>query len=246
MRGFDPAASFLGRVANEYDQNDIRGDEAETVDFLEHLAGTGTVLELAIGTGRIAVPLAERGVSVTGIDLSPDMLAVLRSKAGAQAIDIHQGSMADFDLGQRFDLIYLIFNTISNLLTQDKQVQCFESAARHLTERGRFVIEINTIAWFYALPDYQHVNAERVENDSVTLDVGHFDPVTQVLSENHVRLSADGVQMGPIAQRLTSHAEFDLMARIAGLQLLDRWGGWKGEPFTAESRRHISVYGRQQ
>ena len=244
MRGFDPATSFLGRTAADYDVDELRGDETETVDFLQGMANGGRVLELAIGTGRIAVPLAERGVSVSGIDLSPDMLAELRKKPGSAQIELHLTNMADFALPERFDLIYLIFNTISNLLTQDEQVRCFECAARHLTPEGVFVIEINTIAWFYRLTDNQHVRAEVVENDRVCLDVATFDPVTQILDENHVTLTEQGIQLGPIAQRMTSHPEFDLMARIAGLRLYDRWGGWLAEPFTAESRRHVSVYGR--
>jgi len=243
MRGFDPAKSFLGTTAIHYD-DEPRGDEAETVDFLGKLANRGKVLELAIGTGRIAVPLAQRGVSVTGIELSPDMIAVLKAKPGAETIAVHHGDMSNFELPEKFNLIYLIFNTISNLLTQDEQVRCFECAAHHLADDGVFVIEINTIAWFYGLKDNQHVNAELVDATRVTLDVATFDPVTQMLDENHVTLTENGIQLGPIVQRMTSHAEFDLMARIAGLQLQNRWGGWKGEPFTVESRRHVSVYGR--
>jgi SAM-dependent methyltransferase len=243
MRGFDPATSFLGNTATHYD-DELRGDEVQTVDFFEKLANGGNVLELAIGTGRIAVPLSQRGISVTGIELSPDMIAVLRTKADAKSITVHQGDMSNFELPEKFDLIYLIFNTISNLLTQDEQVRCFECASRHLTNSGVFVIEINTIAWFYALKDNQHVNAEVVDASKVTLDVATFNPVTQILDENHVTLSETGIHLGPIVQRLSSHAEFDLMARIAGLQLKDRWGGWKGEPFTAESKRHVSVYGK--
>lgn len=243
MRGFDPTTSFLGRVAAEYDTVEMRGDEPETVDFLEQLANGGNVLELAIGTGRIGLPLADRGLKITGLELSPDMLAVLRAKPGADQITLVEGNMADFDLDERFDLIYLVFNTISNLLTQEEQVQCFECAARHLTENGVFVIEINTIAWFYGLTDNQHVMAERVDNDRVVQDVARFDPATQLFDENHVTLTENGIQMGPIVQRMTSHAEFDLMARIAGLRLRERWGGWLGEPFTAESKRHVSVYG---
>ena len=245
MRGFDPATSFLDRTAREYDQVEMRGDETETVAFLEGLANGGAVLELAIGTGRIGLPLAARGIPVTGIDLSPDMLDVLRTKPGSEAIELHLGDMAAFDLPGKFDLIYLVFNTISNLLSQDEQIRCFECAARHLTPNGLFVIEINTIDQFYRLPEQQYVHAELVETDQVRLDVAKFDPVTQMLSENHVTLTERGIQLGPIAQRLTSHAEFDLMARIAGLKLRDRWGGWLGEPFTAESRRHVSVYSNQ-
>ncbi len=240
MDGFDPATSFGADVAARYDDHP-RGDEAETVAFLAGLAADGPALELAIGTGRIALPLAARGLRVDGIELSPDMVVRLREKPGGAEMNVVLGDMSRVGTGERYPLVYLVFNTIFNLLTQDDQVRCFENAARHLVNEGVFVVEAGVHhAW---LRDRQFVNVEHVGRDEVVLDVNRYDPVTQILDENHVHLSNAGVRLGPISCRIAWPSELDLMARIAGLRLLDRWGGWRGEPFTAESERHISVYG---
>lgn len=150
------------------------------------------------------------------------------------------GDMSNVALPTKYPLIYLVFSTIYNLLTQDAQVRCFENAARHLTDDGCFVIEAGVpSAW---IRGNQYVNVERVANDEVVLDVNRYDPVTRILDENHVTLSNNGVRLGPISCRLAWPSELDLMARIAGLRLVDRWAGWRHEPFTATSERHISVY----
>jgi SAM-dependent methyltransferase len=242
VEGFDPARSFGDDASRRYDDYP-RGDEAETVDFLAELAGPdGAALEFAIGTGRIAVPLTARGVRVDGIELSPDMVARMREKPGGDAIDVSIGDMSQMRLSGSYRLVYLVYNTIFNLLSQDDQVRCFENAARHLAEGGVFVIEAGVLsAW---LRGTQYVDVERIANDEVVLDVNRYDPVTQILDESHVSFTSDGVRLGPISCRLASPAELDLMARIAGLRLLDRWGGWLHEPFTADSKRHVSVYGR--
>ena len=240
MDGFDPATSFGADVAAQYDDH-LRGDEAETVDFLAGLAGSSPALELAIGTGRIALPLSERGVRVDGIELSEAMVTRLREKPGGEGLTVVLGDMAGAEAPGRYGLVYLVFNTFHNLLTQDDQVRCFENAARHLTDDGVFVVEAEVLSMHRGT---QFVRAEHVGVDEVVLDVNRYDPVTQVLDENHVHLGSDGVRMGPISQRLVHPSEMDLMARIAGLRLRDRWGGWRGEPFTAESGRHISVYAR--
>jgi SAM-dependent methyltransferase len=241
VEGFDPATSFGADVAQRYD-NDLRGDEVETVEFLVGLAKQGPALELAIGTGRIALPLSEHGVRVDGIELSPDMVARLREKSGGNALDVTIGDMASARAPGTYPLVYLVFNTVYNLLTQDDQVRCFENAARHLTDDGVFVVEASfPPAW---LRRNQFVDVERVANDEVVLDVNSYNPVTQILDENHVTLTNGGVRLGPISCRLIWPSEMDLMARIAGLRLVDRWGGWRREPFTAASARHISVYAR--
>ncbi len=185
VQGFDPATSFGPDVARRYDR-ELRGDETETVDFLEHLARGGPALEFAIGTGRIALPLSERGIRVDGIELSPDMVARLREKPGGDALDVIQGDMSRVGGRASYQLVYLVFNTIYNLLTQDDQVRCFENAARHLTGGGMFVVEAGVPhAW---LRGTQFVNVERVTGDEVILDVNRYDPVTQILDENHVTL----------------------------------------------------------
>lgn len=241
MDGFDPATSFGPDVARGYD-DEPRGDESECVDFLVRQAGDGPALELAVGTGRIALPLRERGVRVDGIELSPDMVERLREKTGGADLDVTLGDMARADgPGASYRLVYLVFNTVYNILTQDDQVRCFENAARHLDDDGRFVVEAGVpSAW---LRGRQYVDVERLSTDMVVLDVNRYDPVTQILDEQHVTLTDEGVRLGPISARLIWPSEMDLMARIAGLTLIERHGGWQGEPFTAASERHVSVYG---
>ena len=243
MDGYDPLDSFRETDAATYDDV-LRGDEAETVDFLERLADGGRVLELAIGTGRIALPLAAHGVTVDGVDLSEPMVARLRSKPGGDALDVVIGDMADVPVEGAYRLVYLVFNTLYNLLTQDEQVRCFVYVAAHLEPGGVFVVEASTPWDLTRLRDSQYVDAEVVEKDRVTLDVGRYDPVTQILDESHVTFSASGIRLEPIRTRSIWPSELDLMARIAGLRLVSRHGGWLGEPFTGDSRRHVSVYGR--
>ena len=242
MRGFDPMASFGEDVAATYDDSP-RGDEAETVVCLQQLAGAGPVLELAIGTGRIGLPLAATGVRVDGIEQSTAMIARLRAKPGGDQIAVTQGNMAEVATGGRYRLVFLVFNTFYNLLTQDDQVRCFQNTARHLDEDGVFLIEAALPGRRYRLEE-QYVDAEAVEAGKVVLDVGRYDPVTQLLDECHVTLAAEGVRLFPIVTRFAWPSEMDLMARLAGLRLHQRWGGWQREPFTAGCWRHVSVYGR--
>jgi SAM-dependent methyltransferase len=241
MNDFDPATSFGPEVAEHYDSDEARGDEDDTVAFLAGLAGEGDGLEFAIGTGRIALPLIAAGVNVDGIELSPDMVDRMREKPGGDVVDVSMGDMSKVQMGRTYGLVYLVYNTIGNLLTQDEQVRCFENAARHLTRDGVFVLECR-IPVAPTWPDRQRVSVEGVELDRVALDVCSYDPVTQILDNNHLRLRPNGIEFGPIRLRLAYPAEFDLMARLAGLRLRERWGGWNGEPFTADSWRHVSVY----
>ena len=243
MEGFDPKTSFGLETSKRYDAVDTRGDEEETVAFLAGLAGGRDALELAVGTGRIALPLAEAGVPVDGIEMSPHMVDRLREKPGGNDVDVTMGDMSRVTTGRTYGLVYLVYNTIGNLLTQDDQVRCFENAARHLADAGVFVLECR-VPTAPSRPGHQFVDAEHVAADHVVLDVCRYDPVTQVLDENHVRIGTDGLLFGPISLRLAHPPEFDLMARIAGLRLRDRWGGWHGEPYTADSWRHVSVYER--
>jgi SAM-dependent methyltransferase len=242
MEGFDPRTSFGYEVSQRYD-DDARGDEEETVAFLARLAGGRDALELAVGTGRIALPLMAAGVRVDGIELSQDMVDRMREKPDGEAVQVTMGDMSRVTTGRSYGLVYLLFNTIGNLLTQDDQVRCFQNAAKHLTGDGVFVLECR-VPTAPARPGHQYVDVERLELDQVGLGVGRYDPLTQVLDVNHVHLGADGPVFMPIRLRLANPPEFDLMARIAGLRLRDRWGGWHGEPFTATSRRHVSVYER--
>jgi SAM-dependent methyltransferase len=249
MLDFDPARSFGYEVSKRYDGPGGRGDEAAAVAFLARHAGDAATvpggnaraLELAVGTGRIALPLARAGIQVDGIELSPDMVDRMREKPGGDAIAVTPGDMSRVATGRTYGLVYLVYNTIGNLLTQDDQVRCFENAARHLAPGGVFVLECG-IHDAPARRYRRYVNAEHIALGSVTLEACQYDPVTQVIDKSHVTISADGIFLDPIRLRLANPPEFDLMARVAGLRLRDRWGGWDGEPFTAHSWRHVSVY----
>jgi SAM-dependent methyltransferase len=241
MEGFDPKTSFGDETSRNYDAVSRRGDEEETVAFLAELAGERDALELAVGTGRIALPLRQAGVRVDGIELSQDMVDRLREKPGGDQVQVTIGDMSRVSTGRSYGLVYLVFNTIGNLLTQDDQVRCFENAARHLTGEGVFALECR-VPTAPTRPDQRFIEVEQLELDQVELGVSRYDPVTQILDVNHVHLGVDGLVFSPIRLRLAYPPEFDLMARIAGLRLRDRWGGWNGEPFTAASWRHVSVY----
>jgi SAM-dependent methyltransferase len=250
MKDYEPALSFGKEMAGRYDDiqrfsaTPSRLDRDAALDFLAERARAGPALELAIGTGWIALPLAERGIRVDGIELSQAMVDRLREKPGSSEIAVTVGDMAEVSVGARYRLVYVVANSLSNLLTQEAQVRCFENAARHLDDEGVFVVEMFVPAFLYRLRGEQYVETEAIELDHVRLDVGRHDPVRQVLDESHVSLTPEGVRFDPIVTRYAWPTELDLMARIAGLRLKERWGGWHGEPFTAASTHHISVYGR--
>jgi SAM-dependent methyltransferase len=238
-----PEDYFGERVAERYDETSVdMFDPAvvgATVDFLADLAGTGAALELGIGTGRIALPLAQRGVRVSGIDLSEAMVAKLNEKPGAGEIEVAIGDFATTRVDGTFSLVYLVFNTIFNLTTQDGQVACFQNAAAHLRPGGRFVIEAR-VPELQRLPLGQTVLPWRADPDGLSYYV--YDVVGQRLSGRHFDFVDGRVEPRPIEMRYAWPAELDLMARIAGLKLEHRWGGWSGEPFTGLSPAHVSVY----
>jgi SAM-dependent methyltransferase len=242
VENYEPVMSFDEDVAAR-DIQFVRGDEAVAVAFLEQLARGGQALELAIGTGRIAVPLAARGVHVDGIDLSPAMVAKLRERPGGDQLSVTIGDFADVPVEGTYRLIYLVFNTLFNLLTQDDQIRCFENVAAHLTDDGSFLVEAYVPTFLHRLRSDQYVEAESIGVDEVRLDVLRHDPVTQRIEENHVSLSREGIRLNPIVQRYAWPGELDLMARMAGLHLTERWDGWQREPFTS-TRNCVSVYGR--
>ena len=203
MKGFDPMAAFGPAVAARYD-DEPRGDEEESAACLARLAGDGPALELAIGTGRVALPLAATGVRVDGIEVSQAMVDRLRAKPGGDALDVTPGDFADVPVSGRYRLVYLVFNTLFNLLTQDDQVRCFVNVADHLTDDGVFLVETFVPTWLHRLRDDQYVDAERIEADRVTLDVGRHDPVAQILDESHVTFADGGVRGSPIVCRHVS------------------------------------------
>jgi len=230
MENYEPITSFGEDVAEIYDDLSPRGDTLATVAFLEQLAGGG--------------PALERGVRVDGIDLSPAMVARLRAKPGGDGIAVTIGDFADVPVQGHYRLVFVVFNTLFNLLTQDDQLRCFENVAAHLTDDGSFVVEAFVPTFLTRLRNDQYVDAEAIRVNEVRLDVGRHDPVTQRLEESHVVLSREGVRVYPIVTRYAWPSELDLMARIAGLRLKDRWAGWNREPFTSASSTHVSVYGR--
>lgn len=247
MEQYEPLMSFGKETAEIYDVEPDAGHRNETlvtVSFLESLAGGGPALELAIGTGRVALPLAARGIRVEGIDFSPPMVARLRAKPGGDQIAVTMGNFADVPVQGTYRLIFVVFNTLFNLLTQDDQVRCFQNVAAHLTDDGSFVVEAFVPTSLTRLRNDQYVETEAIAVNEVWLDVGRHDPVTQRLEESHVVLSREGVRIYPIVTRYAWPSELDLMARIAGLRLKDRWSGWNREPFTSTSSTHVSVYGR--
>jgi SAM-dependent methyltransferase len=226
--------NFFGAdVAARYDRETADMPVEPVVDFLAALAGDGAALELAIGTGRIAVPLARRGVPVHGIDLSPDMVAKLREKPGSESIGVTIGDFAATRVDRTFTLVYLVFNTIGNLTTQEAQVACFENVAAHLEPGGCFVIELRI---------HGGAPLEVFDLGESHVGVNEYDAATQRLVSHHFTLVDGGWVRNSVPFRSVSPEELDLMARLAGMRLRERWAGWAREPFTAESTKHVSVW----
>jgi SAM-dependent methyltransferase len=230
-------------VAADYDKNSagmFRPDVVEpAVSLIASLAGDGQALEFGVGTGRIALPLAARGVPVHGIDLSPAMIDRLREKPGADAVGTTVGDFATTRVPGEFRVAYLVYNTISNLTSQDAQVACFENAAAHLVPGGCFLVEVG-VPDLRRLPPGQNVRPWRVSDGSWAYDV--YDTVTQLMSSNYVDVVDGRGSFFSIPFRYAWPAEFDLMARIAGMRLRDRFADFTGTPFDADSPAHVSVW----
>lgn len=240
----DHSDGYFGeRVAARYDESTAEMFAPEAVDpaveVLADLAGDGRALELGIGTGRIALPLAARGVEVHGIDLSRAMIARMRAKPGGDAIGVTVGDFATTRAPGRFSLVYLVFNTITNLTTQDAQVDCFRNAADHLEPGGTFVIEVG-VPELRRLPPGQDAVPFRVSGTRWGFDT--YDVATQSMTSHHIEVVDGRGEYRAYPFRYVWPAELDLMARLAGLRLRDRWGGWTREPFTGESTQHVSVW----
>jgi SAM-dependent methyltransferase len=238
-----PQDHFGEPVAAKYDDDaaDMFAPEVvdPVVDFLAGLAGQGAALELGIGTGRIALPLSGRGVPVHGIDLSAAMVARLRAKPGADKIGVTVGDFATTTVDGRFSVAYLVFNTIGNLTTQDEQVACFQNAAAHLEPGGCFVIETG-VPDLQRLPPGETVRAFDVSPTHLGFD--EYDVATQGLISHHYTLVDGRREVFSLPLRYVWPAELDLMARLAGMTLRERWSDWDRSPFTSESRRHVSVW----
>lgn len=209
------------------------------VDVLEDLAAGGTALELGIGTGRIALPLSQRGVKVRGIDLSRAMVARLHAKPGGGAIDVTIGDFSTTQVPDTFSLVYSVFNTITNLTSQEAQVACFRNVARHLAPGGRFVVEVE-VPEIRKLPPGHRIVPLYTSPTQWAFDV--YDTATQSMTSNYIEVVDGRGENQSIPFRYVWPSELDLMARLAGLRLFQRWGGWTRHAFTHESTKHVSVY----
>lgn len=241
------AATYGDRVADAYDEMvlEMGLDTEGTIGFLAERAGRGPALELAIGTGRIALPLKELGVEVHGIDASEAMVAQLRGKPGGADIPVTIGDFADVGVDGRYTLIFIVFNTFWALLAQDDQARCVRNVADHLSPDGAFVVEA-----FVPEPSRfdhgQRVHARTVASHRVVIETAKHEPAMQRVSAQQVVLEdGGGIRMYPVEIRYVWPSELDLMARLGGLRLRERWGGWHGEPYTGEGR-HVSVYERER
>ena len=243
MESYGPA-TYGDHIADMYDDRYSKRDPEAEVSRLAALAGAGPVLELGIGTGRTAVPLAARGIPVHGVDASEAMVAQMRGRTGGESIPVSIGDMrAVAAPGDGYSLAYVVFNTFFCLTDQDAQVECFANVARRLAPGGRFLIEA-------FVPDLdrfdggQRTSAVSLTVDSVDIDVSMHDPVEQRVEVQHVLIRESGIRLLPLKLRYAFPSELDLMARLAGLTLESREGGWAGEPFTAASMMHVSVWSK--
>ena len=238
-------STYGDRIAGIYDRwvedAGIGAGTGDAVAFIAELAGKGPALALGIGTGRVALPLAARGVEVHGVDASEEMVAQLRAKPGGADIPVTMGDFAGVPVEGDYRLIYIPFNTFFGLLTQEDQVRCFQSAAQHLTSDGAFLLEV-------FVPDLsrfdrgQRVDTTYVASDLVELDVSKHQPATQTVVSAQAMLTESGTRIYPVRLRYAWPAELDLMAQLAGMRLRERWGGWRREPFADDSVKHVSIY----
>jgi SAM-dependent methyltransferase len=238
-----PEIHFDERIAARYDAMSADMFEPSVLDpavrFLADLAGDGTALELGVGTGRLALPLSKRGVPVHGIDVSPPMVERLRAKPGGDAVNVTIGDFATTSVDGSFRLVYLVFNTIMNLVTQDEQVACFRNAAAHLEPGGCFVIEVG-VPGLQRLPPGETVRAFTVSATRLGFD--EYDVAAQILFSHHFWVEDGRLETFSAPYRYVWPSELDLMARLAGMTLRERWSDWDRTPFTGESTSHVSVW----
>lgn len=230
------AAVYDDTPDGHFDPGVIRG----TVDCLVDLAGGGTAVEFAVGTGRVALPLAQRGVAVLGIDISKPMLDQLSAKPGAELVEVVVGDMSTDVVCTDARLVYLVFNTIMNLRTQEQQVQCFGNAAAHLAPGGRFVIE-TMVPQLWQLPPGETIRPFDVSETHLGFEE-YADFVQQISISHHYHIDGDRVRVNAPAFRYVWPSELDLMAKLAGMELEARWADWDRSPLTSDSRYHVSVW----
>lgn len=237
-------STYGDRIADVYDGwFSVPVDTEEAVALLAELAGQGPVLELGIGTGRLALPLKNRGLDVRGIDSSEAMAAKLREKPGGTDIPVTIGDFAEVPVEGSYQLVFVAFNTLFGLLSQDDQVRCFQNVAERLTDAGAFVVQafVPDVARF---DRGQRIQAEEVRTDSLVIGANEHDAVHQRVRSVHVVLTETETRLYPVQIRYAYPSELDLMARLAGLRLRERWEDWTRAPFTPSSQSHVSVYER--
>jgi SAM-dependent methyltransferase len=240
------ASTYGERIAEVYDAC-YGGYEEAAIVLLADLAQGGRALELGIGTGRIALPLAARGIDIQGIDASPAMVAKLQAKPGGSRIPVTVGDFADVAVEGQFSLVFVVLNTFCALLSQAEQVRCFRNVAGHLAPGGVFVIEafVPDMGWNNSYLQFargQYTVTSVIDVDRVELDTGLLDPVHQRTLHQHVTITEHGIQLYPVQLRYVWPSELDLMAQLVGLKLRHRWGGWDRAPFAAASSKHVSIY----
>ena len=237
---FTPS-TFGDLNAEEYDALHDPGTTDDSVALISELAGSGRILELAIGTGRMALPLAHKGHDVSGIEGSPDMLDIMREKPGGADITAIVGDYADVGLDGPFDFVFLVFNTLFNLTSQADQVRCFQNVGAKLAPGGAFLVE-TFVPDFSDYQNHPRMRAKEVGFDSVKYEAVLHDPLTQKLDMQRIRIKGSDVSLKPLPMRYAWPAEIDLMAKLGGMDLETRWGGWRRESFTKDSKMHVSVY----
>lgn len=241
MKSYDDE-TYGNTWAEVYDDLFQNRDDLDLVsETLSKLAGTGPALEFGIGTGRTAIPLAKLGIKVHGIDTSQAMIDKMLAKPGGDEIPITLGSFTDVRVEGSFSLVFIVFSTLFQLSSQEEQVRCFANAAHHLEDKGVFVVEAfvhDRTRWNRG----QDVTVTKIDDNFVDLHVAMHDPVRQLIFTQHLDITPSGIQFRPTRLRYAWPSELDLMARLAGLRLRERWSGWNREPFTADSGSHVSVY----
>ena len=237
--GYEPEITFRKYAAGRPPAKD---QASSIVSFLEDLAGPGPVMELGIGTGRIAVPLAKGGIRVDGVEISTPVVERLRRVPGGDRLSVTLGNFADVKYPDSYRLIYVVANALLNLYVQEDQIRCFTNVAEHLSDGGVFVVEAYGPAFIQGLDE--KVRAASIDADKVALEMHRHDVARQIIEWSYVSLGGDAVHTRPIVQRYVWPSEMDLMAQIAGLKLKERWGGWRREPFGSNSKVQVAVYGR--
>ncbi len=227
LKGFG-AATFGELYADEYDERHDPGTTDAAVALLTDIADGRRTLELAVGTGRVALPMLHAGVDIEGIDASPEMLAKLKDKAGRDKMTVLVANMADFDLDRSFEFVFLVFNTFYNLTSQEAQINCIKSAADHLDPGGHLLLEM--FVHDYKL--FSGVRVEELDMNSLVLEAAEHDPVTQTVEFQRVMMTDGSIRMRPLAMRYAWPSEIDLMARLAGLELESRWSDWHRSPYS--------------